>query len=195
MYQNPDSFSDVKVSNENVALIDHQISRNNIMSNDGFTPLFITDYFPTSEQYYLDVVNGIATIQANCEIKEVQVIINGITKFYKLIPDEEIATTNDSVQPSSQPKSKHRHKRRTPSKEEKRYYKKYGDRFFHGDSSCRNEIIKEILEYQSTHPDMEWKINDRNGLYNFLFNNCVRNNKYSRQCPVYLNEQEKCSIQ
>ena len=98
MYQNPDSFSDVKVSNENVALIDHQISRNNIMSNDGFTPLFITDYFPTSEQYYLDVVNGIATIQANCEIKEVQVIINGITKYYKLIPDEEIATTNDSVQ-------------------------------------------------------------------------------------------------
>ena len=115
MYQNPDSFSDVKVSNENVALIDHQISRNNIMSNDGFTPLFITDYFPTSEQYYLDVVNGIATIQANCEIKEVQVIINGITKYYKLIPDEEIATTNDSVQPSSQPKSKHRHKRRTPT--------------------------------------------------------------------------------
>ena len=202
MYPSSESANDVKDSNGNVAQV--QNFQSVITDLTGFQPCFFMDStdvypwppvepddvpsppsidpFPTLEQYYLDVVNGIATIQANCEIKEVRVIINGRTKFYKLIPDEEIAlipdeeiaTTNDSVQPSSQPKSKHRHKRRTPSKEEKRYYKRFGDRFCIGNSICRNEIIKEILEYQSTHPNMEWNISDKDGIYNFLYNNFAR---------------------
>ena len=108
------------------------------------------------------------------EIREVRVITNGVEKQYKLVPVEEVTVKGDSAESTEQRKIKKRSKRRTPSKQEKNYYAKFGKRFTNGNSNCRNEILNEILEYQKNHPTMDWRLNDRIGIYNFLFNNFSR---------------------
>ena len=111
-------------------------------------------------------------------VLEVRIFINGQEKRYKLIPSEnEPVVPTDPKHSPKVIKATKRNRRRTPSKPEKSFYKKYGKRFSKGSTSCRNEILNEIMEYQKSHPEVEWRITDRNGIYNCLFNNFARAKK------------------
>ena len=169
-----ESYSDVKSTNGNVALIDNYDFGSSCWDYEGFPPFVFLGPEPSNEQYSYNKENGTLTVKTENEIREVRVISNGVEKQYKLVPVEEVTVKGDSAESTEQRKIKKRSKRRTPSKQEKNYYAKFGKRFTNGNSNCRNEILNEILEYQKNHPTMDWRLNDRIGIYNFLFNNFSR---------------------
>ena len=169
-----DSYSDIKNSNWNIAQIDNYGFGSRIWDTDDFPPFVYPIPERNNEQYSYDEENGVLTIKTENEIREVRVITNGVEKQYKLVPVEKPKVKSDPVKSNEPCKIKKRNKRRTPSKQEKTYYAKFGKRFTNGNTSCRNDILNEILEYQKSHPTMDWRLNDRLGIYNFLFNNYSR---------------------
>ena len=106
---------------------------------------------------------------------EVRVLTHGKVHRLQLVTDEiEANTANDPKGSTQQLILRKRKKRRTTSNFEKGFYRKYGKRFHEGSAGCRNDILNEILDYQKSHPALDWRITDRIGIYNHLFNNYER---------------------
>ena len=177
-YTNPESYNDVKDTNGNVAKAD----------NCGFEELGMNAGYYSSNpfiaieqqscQFYFDTANGIMTIDTAYDVQEVRVFIKGNEKQFQLVADEiQAATTHNPKCSTKDLKTRKRNKRRTPSTFEKNFYKRYGERFHEGNASCRNDILNEIMEYQKSHPTEDWRITDRIGIYNHLFNNYDRARK------------------
>ena len=168
----------MKDTNGNVSQVDNYGCGDYIWDPIDYLPNIFIEPVQQSDHYHFDKETGIVTIHADYEIKEVRVFINGNEKRFQQVPAEQgAAVTNKPKRCTEHIKTKNRSKRRTPSKQEKSFYKKYGERFRKGNTSCRNEILNEILDYQKSHPDSDWRITDRNGIYNCLYNNCARPKK------------------
>ena len=173
-YTDPESYNDVKDTNGNVAKADNCGSEVLGMNVGYYPPNPFIAIEQQSCQFYFDKVNGIMTIDTAYDVQEVRVFIKGNEKQFQLVADEiQAATTHNSKRSTKDLKTRTR-KRRTPSTFEKNFYKQYGERFHEGNGSCRNDILNEIMEYQKSHPTEDWRITDRIGIYNHLFNNYDR---------------------
>ena len=177
-YYDPESYNDAKNTIRNVAQADN-CGFEELGMNVGYSPPNpFVEIEQQSSQFYFDMENGIITIYTAYDVQEVRVFHNGNEKQFQLVADEtQAATTIYPKRSTKELKTRKRNNRRTPSTFEKNFYKHYGERFHEGNASSRNDILNEIMEYQKSHPTEDWRITDRIGIYNHLFNNYDRARK------------------